>query len=114
MRTRIINDEELQIEELTISNRKLPQLIIKKNEEEAFRKAEKVLSKMLIQMHVKFQDDKEMDIQAFLSMIAIQVIAAYIKLENTMLESDNEIEFYDSRIQSIIDELDNYLGKGEI
>ncbi|MDR0333165.1 MAG: cell division protein ZapA [Dysgonamonadaceae bacterium] len=103
MKTKIINDEQLQIEELTINGKKLPTLIIKRSEEEFFRKAEKLLNKMIIQMHAKFEKNPEWEIQDFLVMIALQAIA-----ETFTLEERNDTKPYDVKIQKMIDELDDY------
>jgi cell division protein ZapA (FtsZ GTPase activity inhibitor) len=102
MRIKIINDEQLQIEDLMICGRRLPRITITHDYKETFLKAVERLKKMLNQMQDKCKGNRDMDEQDFLLMIALQILA-----ENFLLKSNTE--FYDEKIQTMIDDLDNYL-----
>ena len=91
---------------LKIAGRKYP-LKIKQSEEEAFRDAEKKIEKRISQYRIKYGGaSSSLTIQDIVVMTAIQALA-----ENFSLTDKNNTKPFEDKIDSLIDELDNYLKK---
>ena len=84
--------------------RKYP-LKIKRSEEQAFREAAKRINIKINQYRVAYGGaSSSMTTQDFVAMTAIQALA-----ENVTLGNKNNTKPFEDKIDSLIDELDNYL-----
>ncbi|NLJ01751.1 MAG: cell division protein ZapA [Bacteroidales bacterium] len=89
---------------LEIAGRKYP-LRIKRSDEQAFREAAKRINIKINQYRVAYGgNNSPMTTQDFLAMTAIQALA-----ENFTLGNKNNTKPFEDKIDSLIDELDDYL-----
>ena len=89
---------------LEIAGRKYP-LRIKRSDEHAFREAAKRINIKINQYRVAYGgNNSPMTTQDFLAMTAIQALA-----ENFTLGNKNNTKPFEDKIDSLIDELDDYL-----
>ena len=90
---------------LVVDGRKYP-LKINKSEEEAYRNAAKKINSRINQYRVAYGDSPNLITQDFIAMTAIQIL-----VENFELGTKNNTEPYENKIETLIDELDQYLEK---
>lgn len=90
---------------LEVDGRRYP-LKIKRNEEEAFRKAAKTLNNKINQYRARFGNNSKLDAQDFVIMTAIQAL-----VRNFTIENQNDTKPFEDTISSLIEELDGFLKK---
>jgi cell division protein ZapA (FtsZ GTPase activity inhibitor) len=91
---------------LEVAGRKYP-LKIKKSEEQSFREAAKRINTKINQYRVAYGGaNPDITTQDYMAMTAIQALA-----ENFSLGERNDTKPYEDKINSLINELDNYLKK---
>lgn len=90
---------------LEVDGRKYP-LKIKRDEEEAFRKAAKTLNNKINQYRARFGNNSKLDAQDFVIMTAIQAL-----VRNFTIENQNDTKPFEDTISSLIEELDGFLKK---
>jgi len=91
---------------LEVAGRKYP-LKIKKSEEQSFREAAKRINTKINQYRVAYGGaNPDITTQDYMAMTAIQALA-----ENFSLGERNDTKPYEYKINSLINELDNYLKK---
>ena len=90
---------------LVIDGRKYP-IKINRSEEEAYRSATKTIDNKINQYRVTYGDSPNLITQDFIAMTAIQIL-----VENFELGTKNNTEPYENKIETLIDELDQYLEK---
>lgn len=90
---------------LVIDGRKYP-IKIDRSEEEAYRRAAKTIDNKINQYRVTYGDSPNLITQDFIAMTAIQIL-----VENFELGTKNNTEPYENKIETLIDELDQYLEK---
>ena len=98
-------DEEFLLT-LKISGKHLPPLKIKRSDEEAFRDAEKKINTKINRYRTAFGDDSSIDANDLMAMIAIEAL-----VENFSLRNKNNTKPFEDKIDSLINELDEYLKK---
>ena len=87
---------------LKIDGKHMPPLKIKRSEEEAFRAAEKQINTKINQYRANF----EMDLDDILASITIEAL-----VDNFSLRNKNNTKPFEDKIDSLINELDDYLKK---
>lgn len=90
---------------LEIDGRTYP-VRIKRSEEEAYRKAAKTIKDKMNQYRVKFGTNPDLNSQDMMAMTTIQAL-----VENFSLGEKNYTKPFEDKIQSLINELDEYLRK---
>lgn len=90
---------------LEIDNRKYP-LRIDRDEEEAYRKAAKNLNDRINLYKAKYGGKSDLDTQDYVVMSALQAMT-----HNFNLEKRNDTKPFEDTINSLVDELDNFLKK---
>ncbi|MDD4009030.1 MAG: cell division protein ZapA [Fermentimonas sp.] len=90
---------------LEVAGRRYP-LKVKRSEEQAFRTAAKQIDIKVNQYRVAFGANPNLTTQDFMAMAAIQALA-----ENFSLGDKNNTKPFEDKIDSLINELDNYLKK---
>ena len=91
---------------LEVAGRKYP-LKIKKSDEQSFREAAKRINTKINQYRVAYGGaNPDITTQDYMAMTAIQALA-----ENFSLGERNDTKPYEDKINSLINELDNYLKK---
>ncbi|MDD2245910.1 MULTISPECIES: cell division protein ZapA [Proteiniphilum] len=100
-----MGDEKLLLT-LEIAGRRYP-LKIELSEEQAFREAAKKINSKINQYRVAYGGgNSNLTTQDFMAMTAIQALA-----ENFSLGDKNNTKPFEDKIDSLINELDNYLRK---
>lgn len=90
---------------LEIDGRKYP-LKVKRSEEGIFRNAAKTINTKVNQYRIAFGENSGMNAQDYMAMTAIQALA-----ENHNLGDKNYTKPFEDKINSLLNELDDYLKK---
>lgn len=98
-------DEDKLLLTLEIDSRKYP-LRINRDEEEAYRKAAKNLNIRIDQYRAKYGGKSDLDTQDYAVLTALQAA-----VQNFTLIKRNDTQPFEDTIDSLVEELDNFLRK---